>query len=201
MSTMVLYFHRALFFDISPSANTLTNFLGSTFLLTVLGGFVSDTYLNRLHTCLIFGFLEIMGSIAALGADQFDRKDPKGAKAVASYFNYFQFSTTVGSLIGVTLVVWIALNKGWHWAFFTGLAAAFIGFVVLALGKNFYLFQPLADSPIIRISQVILAAVHNRHLELPENLMSCMKLMIKKEIPLKISFYTPTSSGMLRFKN
>ncbi|KAL0389272.1 UNVERIFIED_CONTAM: protein NRT1/ PTR FAMILY 4.6 [Sesamum calycinum] len=217
MSTMVLYFHRALFFDISPSANTLTNFLGSTFLLTVLGGFVSDTYLNRLHTCLIFGFLEIMGllmvtiqanskklqpdscnkpscieggeavmfyaslcvlalgcggvkgSIAALGADQFDRKDPKGSKAVASYFNYFQFSTTVGSLIGVTLVVWIALNKGWHWAFFTGLVAAFIGFIILAFGKNFYLFQPLADSPIVRISQVILAAVHNRHLDLPEN--------------------------------
>ncbi|KAL2238543.1 protein NRT1/ PTR FAMILY 4.6-like [Sesamum indicum] len=217
MSIMVLYFHRALFFDVSHSANTLTNFLGSTFLLTVLGGFISDTYLNRLHTCLIFGFLEIMGllmvtiqansktlqpdscnkpscikggeaimfytslcvlalgcggvkgSIAALGADQFDRKDLKGAKALASYFNYFQFSTTVGSLIGVTLVVWIALNKGWHWAFFTGFAAAFIGFVVLALGKNFYLFQPLADSPIIRLSQVILAAVHNRHLKLPEN--------------------------------
>lgn len=58
MSTMVLYFH--LFFDLSSAANTLTNFLGSTFFLTILGGFISDTYLNRLHTCLIFGFLEIM---------------------------------------------------------------------------------------------------------------------------------------------
>lgn len=58
MSTMVLYFH--LFFNLSSAANTLTNFLGSTFFLTILGGFISDTYLNRLHTCLIFGFLEIM---------------------------------------------------------------------------------------------------------------------------------------------
>ncbi|XP_042042656.1 protein NRT1/ PTR FAMILY 4.2-like [Salvia splendens] len=57
MSTMVLYFH--LFFNLSVAANTLTNFLGSTFLLTVLGGFISDNYLSRLHTCLIFGFLEI----------------------------------------------------------------------------------------------------------------------------------------------
>ncbi|KAL0459104.1 UNVERIFIED_CONTAM: protein NRT1/ PTR FAMILY 4.6 [Sesamum latifolium] len=130
---------------------------------------------------LALGCGGVKGSVAALGADQFDRKDLKGAKAVASYFNYFQFSTTVGSLIGVTLVVWIALNKGWHWAFFTGLAAAFIGFIVLALGKNFYLFQLLADSPIIRISQVILAAVHNRHLELPENSDELYEIIDDKE--------------------
>lgn len=96
----------------------------------------------------------VKGSIAALGADQFDRRDPEGAKGVASYFNYYQFSTTIGSLVGVTAVVWIALSKGWQWAFFTGLVTAFIGFVVLALGKPFYLFQPLADSPIFRISKV-----------------------------------------------
>ncbi|KAH6836998.1 hypothetical protein C2S53_014241 [Perilla frutescens var. hirtella] len=215
MSTMVLYFH--LFFHISSAANTLTNFLGSTFLLTILGGFISDTYLNRLHTCLIFGFLEILGllmmtvqahskrsqrvpctkssciegsdaamfyaslcilalgcggvkgSVAALGADQFDRNDIGGAKGVASYFNYYQFSTTIGSLIGVTAVVWIALNKGWQWAFFTGLVTALVGFIVLALGKPFYLFQPLASSPIDRISQVIVTAIRNRNMKLPEN--------------------------------
>ncbi|XP_047953206.1 protein NRT1/ PTR FAMILY 4.6-like [Salvia hispanica] len=215
MSTMVLYFH--LFFNLSVAANTLTNFLGSTFLLTVLGGFISDNYLSRLHTCLIFGFLEITGlvmitiqahskkseyvpcnkpsciggsdatmfyaslcilalgcggvkgSVAALGADQFDRNETGGAKGVASFFNYYQFSTTVGSLIGVTAVVWIALNRGWHWAFFTGLVTAFVGFVVLAFGKPFYLFQPLANSPIVRVSQVITTAVRNRNLKFPES--------------------------------
>ncbi|KAL1567880.1 hypothetical protein AAHA92_03307 [Salvia divinorum] len=215
MSTMVLYFQ--LFFDLSAAANTLTNFLGSTFLLTVLGGFISDNYLSRLHTCLIFGFLEITGlvmitiqahskkskrmpcnkpsciggcdatmfyaslcilalgcggvkgSVAALGADQFDRNETGGAKGVASFFNYYHFSTTVGSLIGVTAVVWIALNRGWHWAFFTGLVTAFVGFVVLALEKPFYLFQPLANSPIVRVSQVIITAVRNRNLKFPDS--------------------------------
>ncbi|KAL8545022.1 hypothetical protein ACS0TY_005286 [Phlomoides rotata] len=215
MSSMVLYFH--IFFNISTSANILTNFLGSTFLLTIVGGFISDTYLSRLHTCLIFGFLEITGllmitiqanskksqtevcnvsrcveggdavvfytslcilalgcggvkgSIAALGADQFDRNDPDGGTAVASYFNYYQFSTSIGSLVGVTAVVWIALNKGWQWAFFTGLVTAFIGFATLALGKPFYLLQPLATSPIVRISQVIITAIRTRNTNLPEN--------------------------------
>ncbi|KAL2485507.1 Protein NRT1/PTR FAMILY 4.6 [Abeliophyllum distichum] len=217
MSFMVLYFRMVMHFNISTAANTITNFLGSTFLLTILGGFISDTYLNRLYTCLIFGFLEITGlllvtvqayskslqpnlskeltcikgrkafmfytslcllalgaggvkgSIAALGADQFDHKDQKGARGLASYFNYYQFSATIGSIIGVTAVVWVAMNKDWYWAFLIGLVTAFIGFVVLALGKPFYCFPPLANSPVIRISQVITTAILNRNLSLPVN--------------------------------
>lgn len=114
---------------------------------------------------LALGCGGVKGSVAALGADQFDRNEMKGAKGLASYFNYYQFSTTVGSLIGVTAIVYIALDKGWHWAFFTGLVTAFVGFVVLALGKNFYLLQPLGKSPIVRVSQVCLCvSIHHLHL-------------------------------------
>ncbi|CAK9147570.1 unnamed protein product [Ilex paraguariensis] len=217
MSVMVLYFKLVMHFDLSTSANTLTNFLGSTFLLTILGGFISDTYLNRLYTCLAFGFLEVVallmitiqaysnklhpdpcgkstcvkggeavmfytlicllalgagglkGSIAALGADQFDQKDPKGAKGLASYFNYYQMSVTIGFIIGVTGVVWVSMNKDWYWGFFIGLVVAVVGFVVLALGKPFYHFQPLASSPIVKISQVIVVAIRNRNLSLSQN--------------------------------
>lgn len=115
----------------------------------------SDATMFYASLCILaLGCGGVKGSVAALGADQFDRNDNGGARGVASYFNYYQFSTTVGSLIGVTAVVWIALNEGWHWAFFTGLVTTFVGFVVFALGKPFYLFQPLANSPIVRISQV-----------------------------------------------
>lgn len=38
--------------------------------------------------CLLaLGAGGVKGSLAALGADQFDEKDPKGTKALASYFN------------------------------------------------------------------------------------------------------------------
>ncbi|KAK3035182.1 hypothetical protein RJ639_034570, partial [Escallonia herrerae] len=217
MSTMVLYFHLVMHFDVSTSANTLTNFLGSTFLLTILGGFISDTYLNRLYTCLIFGLLELLGlmmitiqaysdklqpedcgkpscikggesfmfysslcllglgsggvkgALPALGADQFDSKDPNGERGVASFFNWYQLSATIGSIIGVTGVVYVGMNKGWHWGFFIGLVTAFIGFIFLGLGKPFYCIKPLASSPIIKIAQVIVLAIRNRNLSLPEN--------------------------------
>lgn len=59
-AVMVLYFKLVMHFEMSTSANTLTNFMGSVTLLTLLGGFVSDTYLNRLYTCLIFGSIEVV---------------------------------------------------------------------------------------------------------------------------------------------
>lgn len=60
MSTLVLYFLLVMHFDVSTASNTLTNFMGSTFLLSLIGGFISDTYLSRLTTCLIFGAVEIL---------------------------------------------------------------------------------------------------------------------------------------------
>ncbi|KAJ1393314.1 Proton-dependent oligopeptide transporter family [Sesbania bispinosa] len=60
MVSIVLYFYGVMHFDLSSSANTLTNFMGSTFLLSLVGGFISDTYLNRFTTCLLFGSLEVL---------------------------------------------------------------------------------------------------------------------------------------------
>lgn len=60
MCMLVLYFYLVMYFDVSSASNTLTNFMGSTFLLSLVGGFISDTYLNRLTTCLVFGAMEIL---------------------------------------------------------------------------------------------------------------------------------------------
>jgi peptide/histidine transporter 3/4 len=60
MVSMVIYFRQVMLFDLSTSANTLTNFMGSTFLLSLVGGFISDAYLSRLTTCLLFGTIEVL---------------------------------------------------------------------------------------------------------------------------------------------
>jgi len=99
----------------------------------------------------------VKGSIAALGADQFDRTDEKGKKLLASYFNWFLLSTTIGSIVGVTVIVWVSMNKAWYWGFFIGTVAALVGFIFLALGKPFYCFQPLGSSPLLKIAQVALS--------------------------------------------
>ncbi|KAL5155880.1 Protein NRT1/ PTR FAMILY 4.2 [Glycine soja] len=62
MVSIVLYFYGVMHFDLASSANTLTNFMASTYLLSLVGGFISDTYLNRFTTCLLFGSLEVLVS-------------------------------------------------------------------------------------------------------------------------------------------
>ncbi|KAL2536902.1 Protein NRT1/PTR FAMILY 4.3 [Forsythia ovata] len=220
MVSMVMYFFLKMHFDLSGSANTLTNLMGSTYLLSVVGGFISDTYLNRFNTSITFGILELLalvmmtiqahngslqpeacgmsscvkggiavmfyaslcllalgtggvkGSLPPLGADQFDSKDPKESKALASYFNWLLLSSTIGSSIGVTVIVWVSTssnNNGWWKGFLIITITTFIGYFFLVLGKPFYRLEAPGDSPIIRIAQVVVVAIKNRGLSLPEN--------------------------------
>ncbi|MBA0716506.1 hypothetical protein Golax_015332 [Gossypium laxum] len=220
MVSLVLYFMYVMFFNYPNSANTVTNFMGSTFLLSLIGGFISDTFISRFTTSIIFGFIEVLGlalvtiqayskdlqpaycgkptcidgskavmfyfslgllalgaggvkgALPALGGDQFDHKDPKEAKALARYFNWLLLSTTLGACVGVTGIVYLTTEKHkWYWGFFISTVATFIGFTVLALGKPFYrLREPkMADSPIIRITQVIVVAINNSKLALPDS--------------------------------
>lgn len=60
MASLVLYFLQVMHFDTSGASTTTTNYLGTTFLLTLLGGFISDSYMNRLNTCLLFGAIELL---------------------------------------------------------------------------------------------------------------------------------------------
>lgn len=60
---LVSYFTGVTHMDISEAANTVTNYMGTAFLLTLFGGFISDSYVNRFKSCVIFSFLELVVSI------------------------------------------------------------------------------------------------------------------------------------------
>lgn len=108
--------------------------------------------------CLLaLGVGGVKGSLPALGADQFDPKDPKEAKGLASYFNWLLLSSVAGSSVGVTVIVWVATNKNnhnWWKGFLITAVAAFVGYIFLLLGKPFYRLQVPRDSPLMRIAQV-----------------------------------------------
>ncbi|KAK6143814.1 hypothetical protein DH2020_024162 [Rehmannia glutinosa] len=53
---------------------------------------------------LALGVGGVRGALPALGADQFDAKDPKEAKGLASYFNWLLLSSVVGGSVGVIVV-------------------------------------------------------------------------------------------------
>ncbi|KAF9665758.1 hypothetical protein SADUNF_Sadunf16G0157100 [Salix dunnii] len=217
MASLVLYFYFTMHFDIATSANTLTNFMGSVFMLSLAGACIADTFLNRFYTSLLFGIMEVMGlalltaqayfkdlqpefchrstcvkggqafmfygslclcalgsggvkgAVPALGGDQFDH-DQRKKGALARYYNWNLLISTAGSIVGVTAVVWVSMNKGWYKGFFISTVATLIGFAVLALGKPLYRIQPPGNnSTFVRIAQVIVVTFRNRDLSLPKN--------------------------------
>ncbi|XP_077233109.1 protein NRT1/ PTR FAMILY 4.5-like isoform X2 [Tasmannia lanceolata] len=61
--SLVTYFNGYMNFGLTKSATTLTNLMGTAFLLPLFGGFLSDTYLSRFKTCVLFGCIELGGYI------------------------------------------------------------------------------------------------------------------------------------------
>lgn len=58
--SLVTYFYGYMNFSLTKSATTLTNFMGTAFLLSLFGGFISDTYLSRFKTCILFASFEVV---------------------------------------------------------------------------------------------------------------------------------------------
>ncbi|XP_031279358.1 protein NRT1/ PTR FAMILY 4.5-like [Pistacia vera] len=245
--SLVTYFYGYMNFSLTKSANTLTNFLGTSFLLALFGGFITDTYLSRFKTIVLFGSIELVGfallavqahfdqlrptpcvgvaarqmnqceaadsnqtailfaglylvafgtggikaALPALGADQFDEKDPKEATQLSSFFNWFLFSLTVGSIIGCTFLVWISTNVGWEWSFSVCTVAVLFAIVFVGMGKSLYRNYVPKGSPIVRILQVFVAAIRNRHLPTPE-MADELNEILDKEAGLQIEIFQRT---------
>ncbi|XP_057785399.1 protein NRT1/ PTR FAMILY 4.3-like [Salvia miltiorrhiza] len=62
-NNLITYVINEMHFSLSKSANTVTNFIGTVFILSLLGGYLSDSYLGCFWTILIFGFVELSGLI------------------------------------------------------------------------------------------------------------------------------------------
>ncbi|XP_031277899.1 protein NRT1/ PTR FAMILY 4.3-like [Pistacia vera] len=62
-NNLITYVINEMHFSLSNSANIVTNFIGTIFLLALLGGYLSDSYLGTFWTMVIFGFVELSGFI------------------------------------------------------------------------------------------------------------------------------------------
>ncbi|KAL1328418.1 protein NRT1/ PTR FAMILY 8.3-like isoform X1 [Arachis hypogaea] len=103
------------------------------------------------------------------GADQFDDTDHKERASKALFFNWNYFTSNIGALIATTILVWTEENIGWGLGY--GIAASFIGIgmIVFFLGTRTYRFLRPGGSPITRICQVVVASLHKRKLEVPQD--------------------------------
>ncbi|KAA8533020.1 hypothetical protein F0562_032863 [Nyssa sinensis] len=62
-SNLVLYLSEYMHFSPSKSANSVTNFMGTAFLLALLGGFLSDAFFTTYQIYLISAVIEFLGLV------------------------------------------------------------------------------------------------------------------------------------------
>uniref|UniRef100_A0A7N0TWP4 Protein NRT1/ PTR FAMILY 4.6 n=1 Tax=Kalanchoe fedtschenkoi TaxID=63787 RepID=A0A7N0TWP4_KALFE len=114
-SNLVIYLMEFMHLSLSKSATTVTNFMGTAFLLALLGGFLSDAFFTTFHIYLISALVEFLGLvILTIQARSASLKPPacdpatasaacqelSGGKAVMFYVGLYLVALGVGGIKG-----------------------------------------------------------------------------------------------------
>ncbi|CAM8911492.1 unnamed protein product [Rhodiola kirilowii] len=211
---LVTYLSGTMHLPSAESANTVTDFMGTSFLLCLLGGFLADSFLGRYRTIAIFALIQTVGtlmlaistklpelrpppckthlcerangfqmgilylalylialgtgglksSVSGFGTDQFDENDPKEKAQMAYFFNRFFFVISTGTLMAVTVLVYIQDEVGRSWAYGICSLSMLVAILIFLSGTKRYRFKKSAGSPIVQIFQVIAASIKKRNM-------------------------------------
>lgn len=112
----------------------------------------------------------LKSSVSGFGTDQFYEKDEKEKAQMAYFFNRFFFFISIGTLMAVTVLVYIQDEVGRSWGYGICSIAMSIAILVFLSGTKRYRYKKSSGSPIVHIFQVILAAVRKRKMDLPYDL-------------------------------
>lgn len=213
---LVTYLSGTMHLPSAEAANTVTDFMGTSFLLCLLGGFLADSFLGRFRTIAIFAAIQTIGtfmlaistkvpelrpppcnthlthfcehatgfqmgilylalylialgtgglksSVSGFGTDQFDENDPKEKAQMSYFFNRFFFFVSTGTLMAVTVLVYIQDKVGRSWAYGICSLSMLVAILIFLSGTKRYRFKKSSGSPIVQICQVISAAIKKRN--------------------------------------
>ncbi|KAE8767377.1 Nitrate/chlorate transporter [Hordeum vulgare] len=209
---LVTYLTDTMHLPSADSANVVTDFMGTSFLLCFLGGFLADAFLGRYLTIAIFALVQALGtgllavsttvhqlrpppseeatgmqmgvlymclylialgtgglksSVSGFGTDQFDERDDRERAAMGYFFDRFFFFISLGTLLAVTVLVYIQDHVGRSWAYGLCSGAMLIAIAVFLSGTKRYRYKRSSGSPVVHILQVLVAAARKRGLKQP----------------------------------
>lgn len=124
-------------------------------------------YLSFLLTSLGVG--AIRPSVITFAADQFNLDKLKKMGGNWNFFNWYNFGSGISLLLGLTLVVYVQDHVGWGWGLGIPCIAFAISVVAFVAGSKLYKKVKPGGSPLIRLAQVIVAAVRNRNAVMPSD--------------------------------
>jgi len=104
----------------------------------------------------------IKPNVSAFGADQFDEADPADRREKTSFFNWFYFSINLGSLLAVTVIVYIQENISWAVGFAVPAVCMALAVMVFIAGSGRYKHVEPSESSFSRVFKITWAAFRAR---------------------------------------
>ncbi|KAI3471466.1 hypothetical protein Pfo_031069 [Paulownia fortunei] len=220
---LVTYLDGTMHLPSATSTTIITNWGGVSFLLSLFGGILADSFLGRYRTIAIFANVHVLGScllaistvlpnlrpppcnpslsnnckeangvqmavfyfavytvavglggikcsVSGFGTDQFDQKDDKEKAQMAYFFNRFYFFISIGTLLAVTVFVYIQDRVARVWGYGSCTVMMLLAVAIFLSGTRKYRYKKCLGSPVIQILQVLVAAIRKRKLKFPSNM-------------------------------
>ena len=114
---------------------------------------------------IALGTSGLKSSVSGFGTDQFDEKDEKEKAQMAYFFNRFVFFISTGTLMAVTVLVYLQDEVGRSWGYGICPVSMFVAIVIFLSGTKRYRYKKSLGSPIVQIFQVIIAAINKKKME------------------------------------
>ncbi|CDP06231.1 unnamed protein product [Coffea canephora] len=132
----------------------------------------SNTQLWVLYIALLLTSLGTGGirpCVVTFAADQFDMSKFAAASRSWNFFNWYYFCMGMATLLALTVVVYIQDNVGWGWGLGIPTIAMALSIVAFVVGAPLYKKVQPGGSPLIRLAQVIVAALKKRNIVAPND--------------------------------
>lgn len=130
----------------------------------------------------------IKSCVTAFAGDQFDHNDAQEARRKMSFPNWWFVSISFGTMLSVSILVYVQDNVGWAWGY--GVPTAITGLATLAylLGTPIYRHQIPSGSPLTRVAQVVCSAFESSR----ASSSSARSPSINAHYPLSVSAHVST---------
>ena len=107
---------------------------------------------------IAFGTGGIKANVSPFGADQVKQE----ARAIQTFFNWFYFFTNLGSLLALTVIVWVQQMYSLYYGYVITAVSILLTVIIFTSARNKYLNKPPGGSQLTETARIIYEAVKNR---------------------------------------
>ncbi|XP_043709093.1 protein NRT1/ PTR FAMILY 6.2-like [Telopea speciosissima] len=111
----------------------------------------------------------LKANVSGFGTDQFDENDKKEKSKMDYFFSRFYFVISLGSLLSVTVAIYVQDNVSRSWGYGLCCFAFFFGTLLYMSRTRRYRYKKCVGSPIVQFLNVLVAALRKRKLKCPSN--------------------------------